>query len=717
MSIIAAAAAVALRLLNPNDVAIEATLHCGAEVRSVTLDAHELRDVDGCHSAESLVPLVALRTFLDDDDRQWQQTVAAGACGAAAIAAPLFGCRNGVATAQVARMDGATYAWSVAGGTIVAGAAADRVTVQLGEADAVTLSCQIVTAECTQTATAVIAVRAPIVVKSLDVPATADAEQPLTLSWEYEPGSEPASQMLAGDLFPEPVALPGGVRTYSVTPQAEGTWTVELRASHARAMTAQKKRRRAVSGGPKASECPSTTATARVEVKGCAAPRPVIQAPEDVPAGQTFTAKMIDLAPGEQVAWSVDNGEISAVSGNRAVVLAGSSGRVEVRARVQRGEGCFAVGRASVAIIQPVGECSVIPTARLSLVSDECDGAIVRARLTGTPPFAGRWSDGHTFRTTETTIEYQFRRPGTYQLTQFRDASCFGYVYGAPTAEMVAPTVQLTGVAQACGGGEVTATFGGTPPFRGKWSDGQAFTTSDTTLTRTVPAGTWHIRDFADAACETLPIESNSLTFGPERIASVEPRDVCYIPADSYFFPATFLLKTTGGAPPYVYEFTDGHVLTTYSASVQYQRASDANAQVWQLKRATANGCESTLGNELTTVWRRVGVQLDGEPIQACTGTNVTIASIWQPSLGAKIEWDVSNDDPFKPDPAIVSGDGTAAITIRATKPGSATVDVRTSWGGFCRYDLSPRVRVTFSHCGDASTQSPVPSSTQAGTH
>ena len=692
-------AVVALRLFNPNDVAIDATLRCGSEVRAVQLAAHELRDVEGCHSGESLVPLLALQAFVDDEGREWQQVAGADECGAAAIAAPLFACRNGVATAYVAPVPDATYAWSASGASITAGAATARVTLQLGEAETVTLTCRIVTAECTRTATAVIAVREPIVVKSLEVPATANTNEPLTLSWQYEPGGEPASQMLAGDLFAEPVGLPGDVRSYIVTPHTEGTRTVELRASYARAVTAKKRRRRAMSGGPAASECPSASATARVDVKGCAA-QPVIQAPDDVRAGELFTAKMTDLAAGEQVEWTAVNGTISSTSGNRVVVIAGAEGKVEVLARVERGLGCFAVGRASVAIIQPREKCPVIPTADLSLVSDACDRAVVRAELTGTPPFAGRWSDGHTFRTTATFVEHDFLEPGVHGLTDFRDASCFGYVYGEPEVAMVRPSVQLTGVAQTCGGGEVTATFTGTPPFQGKWSDGQAFKTGQTTLTRTVPAGTWSVGNLTDAACSTLQVTSNEVTFGPERIASVEPRNVCYIPEDSYFFPPTFRLKTTGGEPPYVYEFTDGHVLTTNAADVPYQRYSEVHAQPWQLKRATANGCQSTLGNAVTVVWRRVGVHLDGTPINACTATNVTIASLTEPSPGSRIEWSVLRESGLTPpNPVIVSGEGTPAITIRSAQPGRAEVIVRTRWEGFCRYDRSPGVRVTFAHC------------------
>jgi hypothetical protein len=689
--------AVALRLLNPHDVAVEATLHCGGEARVVRLEAHELRDVEACRSAEALVPVAAVRMFVDEEQREWQQPATLDLCGAQppAMNVPSFACRNGVATAYVAPVAGATYAWSADGAAIAAGAATNFASVQFGDAPTATLSCVISTPECTQTATGIIAVREPIAVRSFSVPAETNANRPLTIAWSYTPGTEPAAQILMGDLFPEPVTLDPGARSYTVTPETAGTRTVELRASYAATVT--KRRRRAMGGGVSASECPAATATARVDVKGCISSEPVVQVPEDVAAGETFEAKVADLAEGDEVDWSADNGTIQSVAGRRALVAAGASGKTVVHARVQRGPGCFATASASVAIIRPLNGCALPPSAALSLVSESCNRAIVRATFTGTPPFAGRWSDGKTFRATGRSVDHEFIAPGTYGMTLFHDGSCFGTVSGSPSAAMKKPTVKLASVS-GCGGGEVTATFTGTPPFQGTWSDGQPFTSATTTLTRTVPAGTWSVRDVTDATCP-IKTSSNAVTVAPAPRASLQPATVCYIPADSYFFPPSFQLETTGGQPPYVYEFTDGYVFTTSSPSISLSRPSASDVQRWELERVTANGCEVTLDNRATTIYRRTGVQLDGTAITACTLTNLEIASIWQPSPGGRIEWNVSGVSFTDEDPEIVGDDTGPKITIRATHPTYAEVSVRTRWEGFCRYDLSPRVRVRFVKC------------------
>lgn len=682
------AAVVALRVLNPNDVAVDATLRCADETRMVRFEAHELRDVDGCSSAEAFVPVVALDTSFDGE-REWQQVLDTDAdCGAAPMAAPLFACRNGVATAYVAPVDGATYAWSAEGAVITAGANTSRVLVQLGDAATAKLTCVITTEECTKSATGVISVREPIVVKSFTVPATADANQPLTITWSYEPGREPATQMLTGDLFAQPVTLTPQQRSYTTTPQNGGARSVELRASYARAIHVApppKKRRRSAGGGVTASECPSALATARVDVRGCVPREPTVQAPFDVAAGSTFEALIPDLDDDDKVQWSVDNGTLSYVSpfGDRVFVVAGTTGKTDVHARVERSAGCFANGSAAVAIILPAGQCAIAPSAALTLISTNCNGALVRASFTGTPPFAGRWSDGTEFRTSADYTHHEFSTTGTYGMPEFHDASCFGATTGSPTVSMLRPTVKLTAV-QGCAGGELTATFTGTPPFRGTWSDGQPFTTSSFTLTRTATEGSWSVQNLTDASCTTTTASSNAVTFGPPPNAWVDEQPGCYL-ADYPGAWGSIFARITGGTAPYVFEWTDGVVTTSQTSQVYRQTSENVNAKTFELKRATAAGCEATLGNRVGIVYRRVPVKPAPVPRWVCTQTNITVESSVQPSVGAQIEWYVGGSGTNNAKPFIVSGQSSPAITFLSHTPGDATLQVRTTWPeGWC---------------------------------
>ncbi len=691
--------AVVLRLLNPHEFAVDVALHCGAEVRPALLAAREVRDVEGCASAAALVPLVALETSFDGE-REWQRLLAADEeCGTAAMAAPLFGCRDGVATAYVTPVDGATYEWTADGAVITAGAGTHRVAVQLGGRPTAALTCVITTRECARTATAAIAIREPIVVTRFDVPPTATANQPLTLTWSYEAGREPATQLLTGDLFTEAVLLGPAERSYTTTPQSGGPRTVELRASYGRTIPVAppaKKRRRAVAGGVAASDCPSASATARVEVLGCATRDPILDAPVDVAAGETFQVRIIDLDDDAKVEWSVDNGTIIDRSffGELVLITAGASGKTEVHVRVERSAGCFANATTSVAIIQPAAQCAVPPSADLTMYSTDCDSATVRAVFTGTPPFAGRWSDGTEFRTTSSQLYHHFRTTGTYGMIAFHDASCFGVVSGAPSAPTLKPTVKLAGV-QGCAGGQLTATFTGNPPFSGTWSDGQPFATATTNITRSVGHGTWSVQNVTDANCSTATVKSNSVSFAPPPSASVRPGPECYLPRTEAY--GALLVQIEGGKAPFVWEWTDGVVTTSGSpTAVRWADNGDAADRVYELKRASAAGCEATLENRTVLLHKRYEATMPGGSKTYCTGSDITVASPWEPSPDAQLTWSLWAYGFTPAVPKIVSGQGTTALTFRSNVRGNAYLYLETTFPGkTCRY-RAPTQNITF---------------------
>jgi len=79
------------------------------------------------------------------------------------------------------------------------------------------------------------------------------------------------------------------------------------------------------------------------------------------------------------------------------------------------------------------------------------------------------------------------------------------------------PTVVVSTGTVSCGKAVVNATFTGTPPFHGTWSDGPEFTTNATTLSRTVTnPGSYSIAGFGDAACAgTSSGTASFTTFGP----------------------------------------------------------------------------------------------------------------------------------------------------------------------------------------------------------
>ncbi len=691
------AAVLALRLLNPNDVPIEATMRCGEELRTVSLDGGEVLDVSGCTTATSEQRLVVLETSVEDGVERQRIVDAEATCDIPPVQVPLFACLNGLATAAVDPVADASYEWSAEGATIVGDATTNRVVFRVDEKSA-TLRCRVTTEACgLSDAVAVVAVRQPIDIRVFDVPAESPANQPLTLSWSYVPGREPRSQALTGDLFPEPVVLPATERSYTFTPQTGGSRTVELRASHSEVVPiAQrpKRRRRSVSGGVSASECPGAVAAAKVEIRGCVAAEPLLEVPFDAAAGSTFEA-WVTIADGERVEWSVENGTVQSVSPfyDGATIVAGSSGMTRVTARVERTPGCFATVTASVAVILPAAQCAVPPAAFLTYVGHDCQRATMRATFTGTPPFAGEWSDGTPFRTSA-ALQHGFTSSGTYTIRNFRDASCFGTVNGEKTLETLRPRVDLRATS-SCGVTNLVATLKGVPPFVLQWMDGPRTTTSDTTVTRAVPGDP---RGYAhqiavyvrDAVCSSQSTTSDYVTIAPPLVVRYGEWPHCQTdPAYGTNIYATF----SGGTGPYRVEWSDGaSAVSAFDSSVRRQVGpiSEPSAQ-YEIVRATAGDCEVEPTNRIATVLNRPSGVI-GKPTDTsgCTSEVMTATLSRVPLPEATILWSLTNNAP------VLSGQGTPSITFTADSPGTFALTVKTTYpDSFCT-TISPKVSFTF---------------------
>lgn len=663
-----AAAAIAIRLFNPHEFAVDANVHCGAESHLVHVDARGIADLaEGCTA-----DLPLLEISRDDDGIEWQRDLGADAqCAYPGMAAPSFACKSGLATAYVPVVEGATYAWSAEGATILTGATANRVQVQLGDQATAKLTCVITKGDCgATTTTGVISVREPVAVKTFTVPESSNANQPVTVLWSYQPGREPASQLLTGDAFAQPVPLDAAQRSYTFTPHGSGSRTVELIASYARAIvTTPAKRRRTMGGGASATECPSTKATAKIDVRGCSNVEAVIDAPEDVGAGMTFEAR-IDVENGQKVEWSVENGTIASESLGLVQVTAGSSGEVHLSARVERLPGCFAVASVTLPIILPMSQCTVVPAATLQRFASDCDGVTVRATFTGTPPFGGEWSDGTPFHSGTPLETHEFHQPGTLTIRNFHDATCFG-TSDAVQVDQIRAQAQLT-MNQSCGVAQMTATFSGTPPFTGHWSDGHPFTTMDTHLERTI---TQHYKDYGlpsekydwwlwvnDAGCPTQT-KSNVVEVEPVPHARLWAGPYCRFSSGE---PVSVGIYFDEGAAPYTLEWTDGVVNTLVFAGPYDQtvyRSLPPSTQVsttFELAHAKAGaGCEADMENKMTTLlYRQRPVISNSLPQSACTGQAVPASLQVSPPPGAILHWDGA------PHGGILGGQGTANVTF-----------------------------------------------------
>jgi hypothetical protein len=668
-------AAISLRLLNPHATPVDASLLCDGGAQSVRVEARDVADLgSGCSFVDALLPLKVLETSVEEGE-EWQRDVGSEAdCGGAAMAVPLFACKSGVATAAVEAVDGASYQWNAQGATILEGAGTHRVVVQLTDPKTATLTCVITTAECTKTALGTLSIREPLVVRELNVPTGINVDQPVTLTWSYEGSATPVTQLLTGTAFAAPVPLAGNVRSHTFTPRQTGTRTVELHASYATQVAEPpKKRRRAVGGSVIATQCPSVRTSRTMEVRGCGVKNAIITAPADIGAGESFEA-LVNVDDDQKVEWSVENGSFDWIShfGERAQVRAGASGILKISARIERTPSCFASTEVELPIILPAGQCAIVPTAQLALTTHDCDSATVRADFTGTPPFSGIWSDGTQFVTNSMLAIRKFSRAGTYGITRFHDSSCFGTVSGTPSIDALRTTVLLAKAGGSCGNHVLRATFAGVPPFTGRWSDGQTFTTSDFTIERTVRGGdTWSVIAH-DSVCAQNG-SSRAIELPPPPRVSVHGWGLCQIlPNQGVTVGSVFV----GGEPPYRLEWSNGLVTTGNNPHLWQQFPPTTSSVEYDLVRAFANGCEVDIESSKVSIIHRqspVIAPRDRHNVLCVGQPHLQKLSV-PPSPGAILEWSANGVG------IIYRGQGQQEVEFVGNSPGWTQLSLKTTY-------------------------------------
>ena len=660
-----------LRIYNPHDEIAGATIVCEGASQRLRIPPRGVIDVaeaGGCTAIESFHPLTVIEARGEDVQRVIETDAA---CDTTTVMAPLFACKAGRGTAAVPVVEGATYSWSVEGASIIEGAGTPRVTLSFAEAGNVKLTCMITTAECSSTGTAVIAVREPIAIEQLTVPQTADTNAPVTITWNYG-ASTPTSQVLAGDALDAPVILQPGARSYTFTPTRTGSKSIELRASYFASLPAAPSNRRRRAAGRSvatATECTAVTATRRMEVSGCNSHEPAITLPQEVDAGDTFEAR-VDTDLGEQAEFSVENGTILAqyAFDGRAMIRAGESGDLKVTAILTRGS-CSREAESFVRIIPAAKQCPASPMATLTLVSRDCNRAVVRAAFTGAPPFRGTWSDGTPFFTQQSVLEHDFTTPGAYGMT-FRDESCIGVVAGSPSVDTFRARATLTTVGGNCTNAKLVATFTGTPPFTFTvldWQTGLRWVTTNEFVyehqLKSNEYAIWRISNLFDSVCSEVS-ESNTVNIVPAAHAEVLPDTFCTL---TDYNDAVLRVSFNTGRPPFTATWSDG--VTTTSNAYSFHRAvpKPAGGAVaeYTLVRATAgDGCEADLGNTLAKVTYRPMPLIDHTTLDfgMCPGQigTATLERAQVPPPNATLHWTVPGGE-------ILSGQGTPTITFRPT--------------------------------------------------
>jgi hypothetical protein len=577
-----------------------------------------------------------------------------------AVQAPLFACKMGTATVGVTPVRGASYTWTVDGGTIVGDATGDRISIALGTNDTATASVTVIAGTCTSRGSGVIVLRGAFGVRPV-IP-EAHANEPLTITWIYDNGS-PARQTISGPDIGT-VTLAAGVRSYTYTPETSGgkqiVFDAAMNVAPDAAVPPLPARRRAVATSPaSASICADSLHTVVPYTVGeCVNPLPNVNAPSSVAAETAFQVSVAPQ-PNTVATWTITNGSPASAMGDNVMVTAGSSGAVSVSVRLTRGT-CAAEANRSVSITaKPV--CSN-PKATVTLGPVSCGSTVLTASFTGTPPFRGTWSDSVPFFTYATVVR-EITTPGTYSIATFEDAICAGTASGAVELPEVGKTAIVTGNAMSCAGDTMKVQFTGKPPFTGQWSDNTSFVTNEMQIEKAVTEGgntvKWvydatncYLRIVGDVNARPRPsIVVDQSCLGPEF------DNVVLISANfhTYAMPLTVtwsdnLTQTTSAGDPIWRSIQPLKETTTFTAV----SAHDAY-------------CTATLDKPSVTVYASPIPDFHTGLGTICTGSTMALSLDTPPSPDAQIHW-------FVEDGTIVSGQGTSSIQYKSGDVGVMTL-------------------------------------------
>lgn len=613
--------------------------------------------------------------------------LAAGCSPSVTVQVPVAACKSGTATAAVTGVAGATYAWTVGGGTIAGDAAGDRINISLGTNAAATVSVTMTAAGCVSHGSGVIALHDPFNVRIAAIPA-ARAGEPLTISWVYDNGA-PARQTISGADFGN-ASLESSIRSYTYTPQTSGDRQVVIDAamSSPTVSAPPSSRQRSVAKSPvSASGCASVHSAASYTVGLCAEPAVIVDGPASVVAGSSFQLS-VRPQPGAVATWAITNGAPATATGDRVTITAGPSGTVGVSVRLARGA---CVGQLERGIDITAQAVCNNPKVVVSAGPVGCGSAIVNAVFTGTPPFKGMWSDGAQFDTSATTLARMVTMPGNYSIVSFEDAACAGSSSGIAVISAVGPMATIVGKANSCiGTDKITVQFTGKPPFSGAWLDGTGFLTSEMQIEKPVTAtGSNGVAYGYDGTNCRLGIVGSVQGNQP---VTLHAERFCLSP-DFDNVVSVYATVDTSFTNPLTVTWSDG-VTTSANGYPVYRVATKPDqTTTYTIVSGHDANCPAIIGSPASvTVYASPIPEFELGVGDICTGLTKTASLVTPPPADATVLWFVDNG-------SIVSGQGTSSVQYKTGVPGTMVLgctftypDSRcpTSHRGTARIDADP---------------------------
>jgi hypothetical protein len=586
-----------------------------------------------------------------------------------AVFAPPNACKSGTATVAVTAVPGATYAWTVDGGTIAGDATSDRVNLTFGSNAAATVSVTMTAGGCVSHGSSVIALRDSFNVRVAPIPA-ARAGEPLTLSWTYSDGS-PARQTISGTDFGT-ITLAPAVRTLTYSPEKSGTKQIVIdAATDTAASTPTSSRQRAVAKSPAAaSSCGLVHTAVPYSVGVCVTPPIVIDAPDAVVKEKSFRVTVRPQA-GAVALWTITNGSPATATGEDVTITAGSSGNVEISVQLTRGA-CGDQAARSIPILAEA-VCDH-PTAVVSAGPISCGSAVVNVAFTGTSPFKGTWSDGVPFTALTKSFTRTVTQPFSYSINNFEDVMCAGTSSGVAVIPEPHPTATITATGNGCVGVDtITATFTGTPPFTGYWRDSARtpFQTNSMVISRPifvncVPGFPALLEGHDSTGCPITLIGAMPIAHVPDRVTVSVGCPLTNFAQVYVHFDSNSCLNTFPLEGPWTAVWSDG--VTTSENTYQHNRFVNPGPTptTYTVVRAHDAFCEADIVKPSVTPYRDPIADFT-VPDGVCKGQTQTVSLATPPPQGARVTWSTDNG-------SIVSGQGTSTMQYTPAFVGSATI-------------------------------------------
>jgi hypothetical protein len=588
------------------------------------------------------------------------------------VFAPPNACKSGTATVAVLGVPGATYAWTVDGGTVAGDAASDRVNLTFGSSAAATVSVTMTAGGCVSHGSSVIALHAPFNVRIAPIPA-AHAGEPLTVSWTYSDGS-PARQTITGSDFGT-ITLAPAVRTYTYSPGKSGTKQIVIDAAmDTPAAPPASSRQRAVGKSPaSASSCAQVHTVLPYTVGDCVAPPVVIDAPDAVVKEKSFHVT-VRSQPGAVAFWTITNGSPATATGEDVTITAGSTGNVGVTVQLTRGT-CGDQAARSIPILAEA-VCDH-PTAVVSAGPISCGSAIVNVSFTGTSPFKGTWSDGVSFTAVSKSFTRTVTQPFSYSINNLEDVMCAGTPSGVAVIPEPHPTATITATGNGCVGVDtITATFTGTPPFTGYWHDraGTPFQTNSMVISRPifvncVPGFPALLEGHDSTGCPITLVGAMPIAHVPDQVtvgAFCFSGNTSQVYANFY---SSSCLNNVSLEGPWTAVWSDG-VTTTSSSSNSPNHVRFVSLgptpTTYTVVRAYDAFCEAQIMKPSVTPYRD-SIANFVLPDGVCKGQTQTVSLLTPPPQGAQVTWSTDNG-------SIVSGQGTSTMQYTPSFVGSAAI-------------------------------------------